>query len=286
VTGAPGITDLDVHAPDGLRLHLRVAGSGPVVLLLHGFTGSSESWNELSAALHDRFTVAAMDLPGHGHSGAPDDPGRYSLTRLADDVAAVLDALDAPTASVLGYSMGGRAAVRFALAHPDRLDALVLESTSPGITDAEARLERRRADAEVASLLERDGILAFVDQWERMPLWASQSALPKERREALRRQRLAQSARGLALSLKGAGAGNDIAVLDRLAGGGITAPALLVAGALDGTYVEHARLMGRHLPRAQVAIVPDAGHAVHLEQPHAYATLVKRFLEEHSFRRR
>jgi 2-succinyl-6-hydroxy-2,4-cyclohexadiene-1-carboxylate synthase len=172
--------------------------------------------------------------------------------------------------------MGGRTALQFALAHPDRLSALVLESTSPGITDPEERRQRITSDADLAARVERDGIRAFVDMWERLPLWDSQKSLPAAARARLRAERLAQRPEGLANSLRGAGAGVLPAVTDRL--GEIAAPTLLVVGALDAKYVALGRMMSARIPGARLEVVPDAGHAVHLERPDAFAALVAGFL--------
>ena len=244
--------------------------------MLHGFTGSSDTWEALSGHLAHRHEVFALDMPGHGRSSAPADAARYSLDRFAADLACVLDVVSLQKVAVLGYSMGGRAAIQFALAHGDRVAALILESTSPGIPDTVEREARLAADAELASMIERDGVAAFVDRWERLPLWESQSALPDSAREKLRLQRLANRPDGLANSLRGAGAGSSVPVTGRLAS--IAAPALVVAGALDAKYVGLAPLLVASLPDARLDIIPGAGHAVHLEQPDALARSAGDFL--------
>ena len=267
----------EIPLPDGLRLHVERAGDGPPLVLLHGFTGSTETWTPLAVTL-DRFSTIAVDLPGHGRSSAPADPTRYALPRFADDLAAVLDALNVDRAAVLGYSLGARAAMHFALGHPKRLAALVLESASPGIGDDDERAARLASDAALADTIERDGVPAFVDQWERLPLWASQKTLSSETRSQLREQRLANDPRGLANSLRGAGAGAEPSMLHRV--GEIGIPTLLVAGALDMKYTALARLLEARLPDARLALVPDVGHAVHLERPAVLADLVASFLDE------
>lgn len=269
----PGV---DIDVGDGLRLHVVRSGSGPAVLMLHGFTGSAATWAPLSAALGDRFATIAVDLAGHGASSAPVEPTRYALGGLARDLARVLDHLRVARAALLGYSMGGRAALRFALEHPDRVSALVLESSSPGIADPAERESRRAADAALADVIERDGVAAFVDRWEALPLWATQHALPTVVRDTLRAQRLANTASGLANSLRGAGAGAEPGVTDRLET--LNVPTLLIAGALDPKYVALGRLMERAMPQARLSIVESAGHAVHLERPAEFAALVAEFL--------
>lgn len=269
---------IEVTAGDGLHLHVSRSGSGPPLVLLHGFTGSTETWAPLRASLDTRFTTVAVDLPGHGRSESPADPARHALTRFANDLGHVLDTLGIQTAAVLGYSMGGRAALHFALQHPGRMAALVLESTSPGIDDPAERAERVATDTALADGIERDGIAAFVDRWERIPLWDSQATLPDAKRARLRDQRLANRPAGLANGLRGAGAGAQPSLTVRLAEQG--APALLVVGALDRKYVALGQLMQGAMPRAQLAIVANAGHAVHLEQPAELTRLLAHFLEQ------
>lgn len=268
---------LRIDVGDGLGLHVTRAGTGPPLLLLHGFTGSADTWTPLRESLADRYTTIATDFAGHGRSDAPQAPSRYALSRFADDLVVILDALGVHRTAALGYSMGGRAALRFALGHGDRVAALVLESTSPGIADPTERALRVESDADLAASIERDGVARFVARWERLPLWESQAALPSTVRSRLHTQRLRNHANGLANSLRGAGAGADVPVLDRLRGH--TTPTLLIAGALDPKYVALAGLMESFMPRSQLAIVPAAGHATHLERPAEFAAIVAHFLD-------
>lgn len=276
MTREPATDRRIVDVGDGLLLHVERAGDGPPLVLLHGFTGATTTWAPLLPRLAADYATIAIDLPGHGRSSAPARAERFTLARFADDLLRVLDALTIDRVAVLGYSMGGRAALRFALRAPDRVAALVLESTSPGIADAARRAERREADRALADAIERDGIPAFVRRWETLPLWASQHALPAPARSRLRAQREANDAAGLANSLRGAGAGEDEPLLPQL--GTFAAPVLLVAGALDAAYVAAGSEMAQAFPSARLAIVPDAGHAVHLERPDELTDAVLAFL--------
>ena len=171
MSGVPQAVEVEI---DGLRWSVRVAGSGPALLLLHGFTGSGRSWDELTnAAIAAGCTVIAPDLPGHG--GTAWSAARATVERTADDVAALLRALGYERAHVVGYSMGARVALRLAIAHPARVARLVLEAPSAGIADPAGRSARRDADEALALGLERDGIAPFVDAWERMPVLAGEA---------------------------------------------------------------------------------------------------------------
>ena len=268
----------DVDVGDGLLLHVTDDGAGPPLVLLHGFTGSSESWSPLVPALGAAHRVITVDLPGHGQSSAPTDPRRYALDVFAEDLIRVLDTMSLDRVALLGYSMGGRTALRFAASHSDRVAALILESTSPGISDPDARRARLASDAALADLITEAGIEAFVDKWESLPLWESQRSLPGDVRARLRQQRLANRPEGLANSLRGAGAGADIPALDRLRT--IEAPTRVIVGALDAAYVELGKTLVMSIPDAALTIVPGAGHAVHLEQPGALTDAILAFLRD------
>lgn len=257
-------------------LNVEVWGDGPPLLLLHGFTGSTATWAPFRETLGECRRLIAVDLLGHGASPSPADPALYAVEREVGRLAALLDRLGAERASALGYSMGGRVALQLALTHPGRVGRLVLESASPGIVDPAERAARVRSDGALAESLEREGIEPFVERWERVPLFASQGRLPAERRANVRADRLRRDPVGLANSLRGAGQGVARPVLDRL--GALAMPTLLLVGALDERYVGFGRLMAERIHSAELVVVPDAGHAVHLEQPRAFEAAVADFL--------
>jgi len=264
---------------NGVLLNVEGSGEGPALLVLHGFTGSGRSLLSFARAWPG-FTTLAVDVIGHGHSESPADPARYTMSHCIDDLDALISILGYDRVALLGYSMGGRIALRFALEKPDRLWALVLESASPGITDEAERQARVASDEALAQRLEREGLETFIDYWQSIPLWASQAALPQEKRDALRAQRLQNDVTGLANSLRGMGAGADPAVFDLLPS--LNVPALVMAGDLDTRYRDLAGQMTAVMPDAEVCIINDAGHAAHFEKPEAFAQAVARFLAAHA----
>jgi 2-succinyl-6-hydroxy-2,4-cyclohexadiene-1-carboxylate synthase len=263
---------MPLYDVNGIRLNVEVGGSGPPLVMLHGFTGSADAWQRALSGLQATFTTFAIEMIGHGRSDAPADPARYRIERAVDDVVGLLDQLGLRTSSLLGYSMGGRVAQHLALASPDRFDALVLESAAPGIADPAQRAERARADEKLARLIEERGVDHFVTVWERVPLFASQQALPPAVRDTQREIRRSQRPHGLANSLRGMGAGAMMPVLDRL--GEFRMPVLYVAGELDTKYVAIGRTMTSSMPNARLAVVPGAGHTVHLEKPDEFVSEV------------
>jgi 2-succinyl-6-hydroxy-2,4-cyclohexadiene-1-carboxylate synthase len=267
-----------VSASDTLHLHVEdFGGVGTPLLLLHGFTGSSESWRHLAPRMQDRWHPIAIDLPGHGRSDSPADPARYRVERTVDDLLCVLDDLRLERPHLLGYSMGGRVALHLAHAAQERFASLTLESASPGILDPAERVTRVASDEALAQLLDRDGIEPFVDRWERVPLFASQASLPAEVRARVRAQRLRSDPHGLAGSLRGFGAGVPDPLQSRL--GELRLPVQLIVGALDHKYVQVGREMAAAIPGAALEIVDGTGHTVHLERPEAFAATLRTFLE-------
>ncbi len=263
---------------NGVHINVEQAGEGPPLVLLHGFTGSAAGWAEHAAVFAHGHATVAVDLLGHGLSDAPDDPQRHGIGYATEDVLSVLDALGIQRAGLLGYSMGGRVAISLAIVAPERLSALILESASSGIRDAGARRERAVQDAELAAAIEQDGIEPFVDRWEHLPLFASQATLPEPARGDLRAQRLQNSPAGLANSLRGLGQGVQPPMHEYLQQ--IRVPTLLIAGELDPAYCALGQEMLDLIPQARLEVVPDAGHAVHLEQPERFRALVLEFLNE------
>jgi len=260
-----------------VSLNVEIRGEGPALFTLHGFTGSSATWSPFLPDWRDRRTVVSIDLLGHGDSDAPADPARYQVDRCVADLFAVADQLGQARFDLLGYSLGGRVALHLAATAPQRIRALILESASPGILDPDECQARRDSDEGLAKLLETDGIQAFVDRWEQVPLFASQRELPTEVRARLRAQRLRSNPLGLANSLRGIGAGVMPPVHDRF--GRVEAPTLLIVGARDLKYVGIGRELAMQLPRARLEIVPGAGHAVHLERSAAFSEAIVGFLE-------
>ncbi|PLS86480.1 MAG: 2-succinyl-6-hydroxy-2,4-cyclohexadiene-1-carboxylate synthase [Actinobacteria bacterium] len=246
----------------------------PVVLFLHGFMGSSDDWQGVTASIEDRAFALTVDLPGHGASlGLP--PEAYTIEGAARAVIGVLDDVGAERATIVGYSMGGRLALYLALRYPKRCAGLFLESASPGLRSEEERSLRRAADEEKARRLEYEDFEAFLWDWYRQPLFAS---LARDE-ELLRRTveaRLRNDPAELARSLRGMGTGAQPSLWEELAG--LRVSALAVAGELDEKFVGISRRMAESAPLVRTAIIPGTGHSVHAEAPERYVRLLREFL--------
>jgi 2-succinyl-6-hydroxy-2,4-cyclohexadiene-1-carboxylate synthase len=260
----------------GRALYLERRGTGPALMVLHGFTGSSRSMAAVSQALARDYETLVPDLPGHGRSIGAAINGRYAFEDCMRDLVATLESTGHERAHWLGYSMGARLALGCAARYPERVASLVLLGARAGIADEGEREARRRADTALAARIEAEGVEAFVDEWMAQPLFASQQRFGPEFLERMRRERLHNQASELAASLRGCGPGAQPTFFDDLQN--IKVPVLLVAGALDLNFVETAHKLARRLPDAQVCVIEGAGHAAHLEQPEAFVHAVSDFL--------
>ncbi|MBW2715525.1 MAG: 2-succinyl-6-hydroxy-2,4-cyclohexadiene-1-carboxylate synthase [Deltaproteobacteria bacterium] len=261
-----------------VRLCVEEMGSGPPVVLLHGFTGSARAMAFVARGLADTHRTLSVDLVGHGRSDSPRDIAAYSMTACVEQLVSLLDQLNLRDAHWVGYSMGARAVLALGSAHPGRVASAILVGCSAGIRDSRLRAERVRDDEILAERIEREGVEAFVD------FWISQSFLVDERRLGVRgvaeaRQiRLANSAHGLASSLRGMGAGAQPPIHQALAW--LSAPICLAVGGDDLKFRALATEISQELPNARIEIVPEAGHAAHTDNPTAFLELARSFLLE------
>jgi 2-succinyl-6-hydroxy-2,4-cyclohexadiene-1-carboxylate synthase len=230
------------------------------LVAIHGFAQTGRCWGSLPAALGGHgFEVVTPDLPGHG--GSPHPPLDPAAT------AAVL-AAEGGRAVYLGYSFGGRIALRLALDHPDQVERLVLIGASPGLADPAERAARDEADRRLADRIEADGVESFLDGWLALPLFAG---LPEAAQFRVERRR--NTAAGLAGSLRRAGTGAQEPLWGRLRD--LRPPVLLVTGEHDRKFVAIADDMAAAIGRgATRRSIPGAGHTAHLEQPDAFLAVL------------
>jgi 2-succinyl-6-hydroxy-2,4-cyclohexadiene-1-carboxylate synthase len=234
----------------------------PALVLLHGFTHTGAGWDPVRSELGERYRGLAPDIRGHGSAS-----GRAPVT-----LGAVMEdtrALAPQRFTLAGYSMGGRLALHLALAHPARVERLVLIGASPGIADPHERDARRQADERLADEIERSTIEEFAARWEATPVLAG---LSPDVLEAVRADRLRSTPAGLARALRGLGTAALPPVWERLQE--LAMPVVLVVGERDQKFRAIAEETAGEIPEAEVVVVPGAGHAVHLEAPRLVAEIV------------
>lgn len=256
------------------------------LLALHGFLGSSATWTSIASALNGKRSLLAPDLPGHGDCNFGNDAPDHTMLACFELIDAILDEEHISQADLLGYSMGGRVALRYALARPERVGKIILESTSWGIDDPIERRDRLRKDEAAAINLEHEsagsgaeaGMKGFVDAWQRLPLFSDQRQWPASRQEEQRQVRLQQAPNRIAASLRGMGAGADASVQRQLQT--LNRPVALICGEFDEKYCALADQMASLLPSAKLLRFAQAGHNVHAADSAAFTTAVLSFLAE------
>lgn len=243
------------------------------LVLLHGFTGSIESWETVVSLLPASFKIVAIDLMGHGKTDKPKNVAKYTMEEQIEILNELFEQLELDSFSLLGYSMGGRVALSYACQYRKKIKHLILESSSPGLKTKDERMARQKSDEKLADFILEKGIVAFVDYWENIPLFVTQKSLPESVQESIRAQRLSQSEIGLANSLRGMGTGKQPSLWDQLPK--LSFPVTIITGSLDEKYCRIGKEMEKLLPKAKYYEVEQVGHTVHVENPKQFVTIVK-----------
>ena len=247
-------------------LHAERRGSGPPLVLVHGFTQTRRCWGPVVEGLAADHEVVLVDAPGHGRS-ADIIAGLRTGGRLIADQGG--------EATYLGYSMGARLCLHIALTNPELVRGLVLLGGTAGIEDPVEREQRRQQDLATADRIERVGLERFLDDWLAQPLFAE---VPPER--GCRSERLENTVDGLRSSLEQAGTGSQDPSWHKLHR--FEMPVLVLAGAKDTKFAALAERMADEIgPNATLALVEGAGHAAHLEQPDRFLAIVRPWLADH-----
>jgi pimeloyl-ACP methyl ester carboxylesterase len=243
---------------EGVGLYYEVHGEGPVILLTHGYSATSQMWRGQVEALSKDHKLVIWDMRGHGRSDSPDDPALYSEPATVADMAALLDHVGAKSAVIGGLSLGGYMSLAFHRFHPERVKALLIIDTGPGYKNDEAREGWNRSALKTADRYETEG-LALLE---------SGSA---ERRTAQHR-----SARGLALAARGMLTQRDAGVISSLPE--IKVPSIVVVGSDDAPFLAASDYMAAKIPGAKKAVIEGAGHAANIDKPEAFNTTLVEFL--------
>jgi pimeloyl-ACP methyl ester carboxylesterase len=243
---------------DGVNIYYEERGSGPAVLLSHGYSASARMWKGQMEALSDRYHLIAWDMRGHDRSDSPENPALYSHETTVADMAAILDACGAQRAVIGGLSLGGFMSLAFNLAHPNRVTALMLFDTGPGYKKDGPREEWNKMAGSMAGALERKGLEAM--------------GVGAEVRIAHHR-----SAQGLAHAARGMLAQSDGRVIESLPS--IKVPTLVLAGAKDLQFLAATDYMAAKIPGAEKVLIEGAGHAANIDQPEAFNKAARTFLD-------
>lgn len=251
--------------------------SNRLLILLHGFISDSQTYTNHIETFLTQCNVLTIDLPGHGKDHSSTDK-TWDFAFITEQMNQVLSQFEDYEFSLLGYSMGGRVALYYAIYGQYEIKQLILESTSPGIADETIRKERQAVDKARGRVLEIAGIEVFVNDWEKLPLFQTQYQLDDNKKQAIRRMRLAQNPNKLAKALRDYGTGN----MPNLWGDikRIKSNSLILAGELDEKFVNTAEKMSQEIKNHQIYIFKNVGHTIHVEDEAEFDTIVLGFLKE------
>lgn len=262
----------------GLRLaYQECGGDGRPLLLVHGFTGNRNDFREHYAALCTMGRTISYDHRGHGESENAGAAAAYGFARLAEDLKEVVDALDLTEIDLLGHSMGGMVALRYALAHPGDVASLILMDTSARAPDGFQRF-----------IFEAGGGLAIAEGMDRLAEIASSFAREDPNRPAAsmafeRRigteaywQRHRDRMRAMdpyAFGVLGLEICDQAPLTERLSE--ITCPTTIIVGEQDGPFLQPSEEMEAAIPGARRVVIPDAAHSPQLENPSAWLAAMR-----------
>lgn len=243
---------------DGVSIYYEDHGSGPPVLLSHGYGSTAHMWAGQVSGLADRYRLIAWDMRGHGRSDSPEDPAAYSEAATVGDMAAVLDTCGVDEAVIGGLSLGGYMSLAFHVEHPQRTRALMLFDTGPGYNNPKAREGWNETAFRRAERFEERGLAALGsgDEVRESPHTSAEG--------------LAKAARGMLAQF------ND-RVIKSLES--IEVPTLVLVGANDEAFLAATDYMANKIgDHATKVVIDDAGHAANIHQPAAFNEAVSSFL--------
>ena len=249
-----------------------VIGTGKPLVCFHGFSESGSTWDGIEVS---GYRLIRIDSMGHGRSARPMEVGPYTLPQMLSDLHTVIYAVAGERYALMGYSMGARMALLYALEYAEEVTHLVLESGSVGIEEEGERQDRYVADRALAERIRAHDITWFSETWAKLDIFKTQQSLPPKVQQQIQGRRLLNSPHALAFTLEGSGQGTMPYVGHRLSE--LTMPVCYISGELDAKYTAvGARYFGdvHH-------VVPQVGHNVHVEAPTAYQQMLEEFLCTH-----
>jgi 2-succinyl-6-hydroxy-2,4-cyclohexadiene-1-carboxylate synthase len=260
---------------DGVALEVVERGTGPALVLVHGFGGAKEDFSDQLEDLARDHRVVTFDLRGHGASEGPEDPARYSLDRFAADLGVVLDELGIDSCRLLGHSMGGMIVRRFVLASPHRVDALILMDTSPGPVPG---LDGDMIDlgVQIANEQGMDELKRVMDAFTPLDTPAYQRTLaqrPGYREFGDRKWADLSRAMWTTMSIEIRDQPDQLAELAAL-----HCPTLVLVGVEDDPFRRVSAEMADTIPSAELVVIPEAGHSPQFENGAAWLDAMRAFL--------
>ncbi len=266
-------------ADDGVRLYYEESGSGIPVIFVHEYAGDHRSWEPQMRHFGQRYRAITYAARGYPPSGVPEDVAQYSQFRAADDIGAVLDHLRIDQAHVVGLSMGGFATLHFGFRHAARARSLVVAGCGYG-AEPDQRV-RFRAEAEaIAAFIASQGITVFAEKYAYGPTRVQFENKDPRGFAEFKAQLAEHSALGARNTQLGVQRERPslYELVDQMKA--LTVPTLVLTGDEDWPCLAPGILMKQHISTAALAVMPNCGHAINIEDPDEFNRLVSGFLAQ------
>ena len=271
----PMIQDIRTLDMQRMQIHIgeyyygvTVMGTGKPLVCFHGFSESGSTWDGIEVS---GYRLIRIDSMGHGRSARPMELKPYELPQMLSDLHRVIYAVAGERYALMGYSMGARLALLYALEYPHEVTHLILESGSVGIEDEGERQDRYVADQGLAERIRAHDITWFSETWAKLEIFKTQQGLPTKVQQQIQRRRFLNNPHALAFTLEGSGQGTMPYVGHRLLE--LTMPVCYISGELDTKYTA----IGARYFGDVHRIVSQVGHNVHVEAPEVYRQILERF---------
>ncbi|MEA5554693.1 2-succinyl-6-hydroxy-2,4-cyclohexadiene-1-carboxylate synthase [Anabaena cylindrica UHCC 0172] len=262
------------------QFHCYLQGNSqkPLILFLHGFMGDIEEFDEARKLLGEDFYYLTIDLPGHGKTQVLGGDEYYKMEPTAQAIINLLDKLEIEKCFLVGYSMGGRLGLYLMLHFPERFFKVVLESASPGLQTELERLSRIKSDSQIAKkitrMVNKNELKTFLNNWYSQAIFGD--IKNHQLYEQMLKKRLDNNPLELAKSLIFMGNGYQTSLWEKIQENKI--PLLLLVGEYDEKFISINTAMADRCKNAQLKIINQAGHNIHLENTLAFVKTVQAFL--------
>lgn len=244
------------------------------LLFLHGFTGSRKLWDEFRNNLN--LPTISIDCPGHGNNLIKNLSKPYTFEDWQREFNLFLYQNNLKKINLCGYSMGGRLAISIATAFPEKINSLILISTSAGISNEVEQKNRIHKDTELCDKIIND-FQTFLNEWENLNFFSQQKVRNPQAFKTQREIRENQNPEQLAYILKNLGTGNmpnywlKIPTFDF--------PVLIICGNEDEKYCTISKKLKDYIPNSQLKIIHNSGHAPHIDQLDEVARVIQNFIK-------
>lgn len=268
-----------VRTDDGVRLYFEETGSGHPVILVHEFAGDLRSYEPQMRHFGKRYRAIAYNARGFPPSDVPESVSAYSQARAADDILAVLDHIGERKAHIVGLSMGGFAALHFGLRHPERALSLCIGGCGYGAEPDKRETFRAEADL-IANMIRTEGMPAFAERYAYGPTRVQYENKDPRGHAEFKAMLAEHSAVGSANTQQGVQKERPslYTLVEEMKR--ITLPTLIITGDEDWPCLLPGILMKQSIPSAALAVIPNSGHAINIEEPEAYNRIVGDFISQ------